>query len=349
MTVDDEGSSARLAVRGATVRFGATAAVEHVDLDVAPGEVIAILGPSGSGKSTLLRAIAGLQRMDAGRVLLDGRDLAGLPAHRRGIGLMFQDQALFPHHDVAANVAFGLRMQGLGRTAIRSRVADLLAMVGLAGMGERVVQSLSGGEQQRVALARSLAPEPRVLLLDEPLGALDRALRERLVGELRLLFTELGVTVVAVTHDQAEAFALADRLVVMNAGQVLRSGTPSEIWSDPQRVQVAEMLGFSNIIDADVERGVARTAFGPLPVGSAIPDGQARLIVRPAGVRLHEAGALPALVASSTFRGTITSLRLRIDGLPTGLDVDVPTALAPHVGEPVRFDIDPAHVTPLAP
>ncbi len=341
------GAPARVEVTGATVRFGATAALDGVDLEVPPGEVVALLGPSGSGKSTLLRAIAGLQALDAGQVRLDGRDLAGVPAHRRGIGLMFQDHALFPHRDVAANVGFGLRMQGRDKAGIDARVGVLLDLVGLAGMGRRAVQSLSGGEQQRVALARSLAPEPRVLLLDEPLGALDRVLRERLVGELRLLFAELGLTVVAVTHDQAEAFALADHLVVMDAGRVLRRGTPREVWSDPRSVAVAEMLGLSNLVEAVVEAGVARTPFGPVAVGESTGDGPVRLVVRPEGVHLHEAAPIAATVASGTFRGRSTTLVLRVEEGDATVEAEVPSAGTPRVGEVVRFGIDPTQVSLL--
>ncbi|MEQ1788508.1 MAG: ABC transporter ATP-binding protein, partial [Acidimicrobiales bacterium] len=210
--------TARLTVDGASVRFGATTALSGVDLEVAAGEVVAILGPSGSGKSTLLRAVAGLQPLSDGRVVIDGVDHTHTPAHRRGVGLMFQDHALFPHLSVGANVAFGLRMQRRSPAETRARVAELLDLVGLASTEGRAIHTLSGGEQQRVALARALAPAPRVLLLDEPLGALDRQLRERLVDELGQLFGQLGQTVVAVTHDQTEAFAMAHRLVVVDAG-----------------------------------------------------------------------------------------------------------------------------------
>ena len=177
-----------------------------------------VLGPSGSGKTTLLRVIAGLQRPDAGRVLLDGRDLEGIPPHRRGIGLVFQDHALFPHRDVSGNVSFGLRMRGDPPEAVAARTAEVLDLVGLAGFEHRSIGTLSGGEQQRVALARALAPEPRVLLLDEPLGSLDRRLRDRLLDDLARVFDELGLTAVYVTHDQTEAFALGDRVAVMRAG-----------------------------------------------------------------------------------------------------------------------------------
>jgi thiamine transport system ATP-binding protein len=196
------------------VRFEAAAALDGASLDIDDGEVVTVLGPSGSGKTTLLRVIAGLQAPDSGRVLLDGVDLASTPPHRRGIGLVFQDHALFPHRDVADNVAFGLRMRGDSTEQVASRTADLLDLVGLVGFERRSVGSLSGGEQQRVALARALAPEPRVLLLDEPLGSLDRRLRDRLLEDLGRLFDELRLTAMYVTHDQTEAFTLGDRVDV---------------------------------------------------------------------------------------------------------------------------------------
>lgn len=224
-----------LAVETATVRFGGRTALDAVDLEVADHEIVCVLGPSGSGKSTLLRAVAGLQPLDGGRVLLDGEDQAPLPVHRRGLGLMFQDHQLFPHRDAGANVAFGLRMHGVPRAERDRRADELLDLVGLPGAGRRAVTALSGGEQQRVALARALAPRPRLLMLDEPLGQLDRSLRERLVVELRTLFGRLGTTVLAVTHDQGEAFALADRVVVMRDGRIAQAGTPWRSGSSPRR------------------------------------------------------------------------------------------------------------------
>jgi thiamine transport system ATP-binding protein len=189
--------------------------LDHVSLAVKTGEIVALLGPSGCGKSTLLRVIAGLQVPDAGTVRWDGDDLSGVPPHRRGVGLVFQDLQLFPHKDVGANVAFGLRMQGAGRSATASRVALLLDMVGLPGFERRRVATLSGGEAQRVALARALAPEPRVLLLDEPLGALDRDLHDRLAAEVRDLLRHVGITAIHVTHDVEEARTIGDRFVVL--------------------------------------------------------------------------------------------------------------------------------------
>lgn len=260
-----------LSLREATVRFGQRTALDAVDLEVADHRIVCLLGPSGSGKSTLLRAVAGLQPMDGGRVLLAYQDQSGVPVHRRGLGLMFQDHQLFPHRDVGANVAFGLRMHGVGRAETGRRVRELLELVGLPGAERRAVAALSGGEQQRVALARALAPRPKLLMLDEPLGQLDRSLRERLVVELRTLFQELGTTVLAVTHDQGEAFALADRVVVMRDGRIAQEGSPLDVWQRPASAFVARFLGFDNVTGATVTGRAAATAWGKVPVPEGSP------------------------------------------------------------------------------
>ncbi|WP_310727434.1 ABC transporter ATP-binding protein [Streptomyces sp. N2A] len=326
-----------LRLDGVTVRFGAAdrPALDSVDLDVAAHEIVCVLGPSGSGKSTLLRVVAGLQQADAGRVLLEGRDQAGVATHRRGVGLMFQDHQLFPQRDVAGNVAFGLRMRRTARPDRDRSVAELLDLVGLPGAQRRNVASLSGGEQQRVALARALAPRPRLLMLDEPLGQLDRGLRERLVVELRRLFQELGTTVLAVTHDQGEAFALADRVVVMQEGRIAQTGTPLEVWQRPASEFVARFLGFDNVVEATVQGEAAVTPWGKVPIPNGTPDGPCRLLVRPAGVRLMPAPeGLPCRVAARTFRGTHVALLLQPSGGPQ-LEAACALREAPEVGERV--------------
>lgn len=302
-----------LRLEAAGVSFGGSRpALDGVDLDVAAREIVCVLGPSGSGKSTLLRAVAGLQPLDRGRVLLDGTDQAGVPVHRRGVGLMFQDHQLFPQRDVAGNVAFGLRMRGVTRPRRHERVEELLRLVGLPGAGPRAVSTLSGGEQQRVALARALAPRPRLLMLDEPLGQLDRSLRERLVVELRELFGALGTTVLAVTHDQGEAFALADRVVIMRDGHLAQTGSPLDVWRQPVDEFVARFLGFENVTEATVSGEAAATVWGKLPVPRGTPHGPATVLVRPAGVRLvPPSEGLPCEVVSRTFRGSHVALRLR--------------------------------------
>jgi thiamine transport system ATP-binding protein len=336
-----------LELERATVRFGGRAVLDEVDLAVAEHEVVCVLGPSGSGKSTLLRAVAGLQPLDGGRVSLDGRDQAGVPAHRRELGLMFQDHQLFPQRDVAGNVAFGLRMRGMPKAGRGDRVRELLELVGLPGSGGRAVAALSGGEQQRVALARALAPRPRLLMLDEPLGQLDRSLRERLVGELRELFGRLGTTVLAVTHDQGEAFALADRVVVMRDGRIAQSGTPLEVWQRPADAFVARFLGFDNVVEASVTGTVAVTPWGKVPVPAGSGQGTRALLVRPAGVRLAGADeGLRCTVAARVFRGTHVALRLRPQAAPM-LEAACALRDAPAVGDAVGVSFDPADIVVL--
>ncbi|MEU8945220.1 ABC transporter ATP-binding protein [Streptomyces sp. NPDC048489] len=338
---------ALLGVEAATVRFGGRPVLDAVGLEVAERETVCVLGPSGSGKSTLLRVVAGLQPLDAGRVFLAGRDQAGVPAHRRGVGLMFQDHQLFPQRDVGGNVAFGLRMHGVSRDQQALRVRELLELVGLPGAASRAVAALSGGEQQRVALARALAPRPRLLMLDEPLGQLDRSLRERLVVELRELFGRLGTTVLAVTHDQGEAFALADRVVVMRDGRIAQSGTPLEVWQRPADEFVARFLGFDNVVDATVTGRAADTPWGKLPVPEGSPQGPRTLLVRPAGVRLvAPADGLACTVTARTFRGTHVAVGLRPEGGPR-LEAACALREAPAPGDRVAVAFDAAEVVVL--
>lgn len=334
-----------LQLEGVSVRFGERSVVDAVDLEVAEHETVCVLGPSGSGKSTLLRVVAGLQRVSGGRVLLGGADQAGVPVHRRGVGLMFQDHQLFPHRDVGGNVAFGLRMRGSSKTAYEGQVAQLLELVGLPGAQGRAVASLSGGEQQRVALARALAPSPRLLMLDEPLGQLDRGLRERLVVELQGLFSRLGTTVLAVTHDQGEAFALADRVVVMRDGRIAQAGTPLEVWERPASEFVARFLGFENVASAVVSGGAAATPWGRVPVPAGSPEGERRVLIRPAGVVLSPEG-LGCEVVSRTFRGTHVALLLRPEAGPV-LEAECGLAGAPAVGDRVAVTFAPAEVVVL--
>jgi thiamine transport system ATP-binding protein len=345
-----------LRATGVSVRFGGHPALDSVDLEVEEHRIVCVLGPSGSGKSTLLRVVAGLQYPDAGRIVLDGADQSRVPAHRRGVGLMFQDQQLFPQRDVGGNIAFGLRMRRASRAATQARVAELLALVGLPGAQRRAVASLSGGEQQRVALARALAPRPRLLMLDEPLGQLDRGLRERLVVELRGLFRSLGTTVLAVTHDQGEAFALADRVVVMREGRIAQSGTPVEVWQRPASEFVARFLGFSNVVPATVDGTagglVAQTPWGVLPVPEDSPRGAVRLLVRAQGVLLDapdgaaDRPALRCTVTARTFRGDHVVLRLAPERGPE-LEAACSLRAAPAEGAGVGVWFSPAETVLL--
>jgi thiamine transport system ATP-binding protein len=258
-----------------SVRFDETAALDGASLHVTDGEVVTILGPSGCGKTTLLRVVAGLQTPDGGRVLLDGEDIGGVSPHRRGIGLVFQDHALFPHRDVFGNVAFGLRMRGDSPAQVVRRTSALLELVGLTGFERRSIGSLSGGEQQRIALARALAPEPRVLLLDEPLGSLDRRLRDRLLEDLQALFDQLDVTAVYVTHDRTEAFTLGDRVGVMRAGRIVQVATPDELWAHPLDADTARFLGIANVDRDEAIRPEAITV-RPSPNGDGVVEGAVR-------------------------------------------------------------------------
>ena len=320
-----------LSVEGVTVSFDGALAVDDVSLDVAAGEVLGILGPSGSGKSTLLRAIAGLERLDGGRVRWHGDDITALPVHRRGFALMFQDGQLFPHRTVAQNIAYPLRIAGLPGTP--ERVAELLELVGLAGFGDRRVTELSGGEQQRVALARSLAARPRLLLLDEPLSALDRELRERLAGDLRRILVETGTTAVFVTHDQDEAFAVSDRVAVMIAGDLEQVGTPAEVWRRPASAQIARFLGYTTVLDGDAARRVDPGAVGPVAL-------------RAAAVVVTGGGPVSATVVRSTPAVDGARVRLLVPGLGE-LDGIAGAGLPVVAGDVVAVRFDPAGIARL--
>ncbi len=297
--------TAGLDVRRVSVTFGATTAVDDVTTDVGQGEVVALLGPSGCGKSTLLRVIAGLEQLDAGTVSWDGSDLDGVPVHRRGFGLLFQDGQLFPHRDVAGNVEFGLRMAGVDRAERRDRVRELLELVGLTGTAGRQVATLSGGEQQRVALARSLAPRPRLLLLDEPLSALDRGLRERLVVDLRDILVRTRTTSLYVTHDHDEAFGVADRVAVMDGGRLLQTAPGPQLWRHPRDERVARFLGYRWFVPA-AALGAAR------PQGAEPGD---VLGLRAESLVLDAAGPLTGLVLEQRFTRDGTHLLVDVEGL----------------------------------
>jgi ABC-type Fe3+/spermidine/putrescine transport system ATPase subunit len=307
-----------LQVSGLEKSFGATHALRGVSIEVEGGEIMAILGPSGCGKSTLLSNIAGLEHAERGTVLWEGRSLEGVPPHQRGFGLMFQDFALFPHRNVFNNVAFGLQMAHWERSKIEPRVHEVLELVGLPDFAGRDVNNLSGGEQQRVALARSLAPRPKLLMLDEPLGSLDRNLRERLAIDLRQILTSTRQTAIYVTHDQDEAFSLADRMAVMNAGRVEQIGRPQEIYLRPATVFVARFLGLSNLIpgrlSGDGEQKSVRTPIGVFPVNTSL-QGDVTMLLRPDVVRTREAAPcqIQGSVVETTFHGQTIRLVLQIN------------------------------------
>jgi spermidine/putrescine transport system ATP-binding protein len=304
--------------------------LEGVNLRVERGETVCLLGPSGGGKSTLLRIAAGLEQAESGRVLWNGEDITRMPAHRRGFGLMFQDYALFPHLNVAQNVAFGLRMQNLAGDRIRKETGEALARVELAGFERRRVAELSGGEQQRVALARALAPRPKLLMLDEPLGALDRALREQLTGQLRRLLRELQIPSLYVTHDQEEAFGVAQRVALLHAGRIVQSGRPEELIARPASAWAADFLGLGTVLRGAVT-GVRpvriKTVLGEFEA-EADPPGPAKgeagwILLRPGGGSLWSgagkaADGIRGVVVESVRRGEAYRIRLRTEH---GVDV----------------------------
>lgn len=344
---------------------------------VREGEIVSLLGPSGCGKTTLLRIIAGLENPDTGTIRLDGQDLSAIPAHRRNFGLMFQDYALFPHKDVAANIAFGLRMQGRPRAEITQRVQEMLALVALSGYERRRVIELSGGEQQRVALARSLAPRPRLLMLDEPLGALDRALREQLMNELRAILKRVGVTALYVTHDQEEAFAVADRVLIMRArpeqgegGWIEQEGTPAEVYRHPATHYVAQFLGFKNLLPGRVvpppagpQASIAdiwvQTQLGTLQAGDIVHAprvGQETVVlIRPEAADVRPAGAQgPNMIAGrlieASFRGSYYLIRTEhAGGLHLTCEASTTDADLPAAGADLALWLDPQAITLLRP
>jgi putative spermidine/putrescine transport system ATP-binding protein len=303
------------------------AALSALDLDVARGELLTLLGPSGSGKTTTLMLLAGFETPDAGRILLQGRDIARLPAHKRGIGVVFQSYALFPHMTVAENVAFPLEARGVPKAERAARVARALEMVRLPEYGDRRPAQLSGGQQQRVALARAMVFEPPVVLLDEPLGALDKALREEMQHEIRTLHQRLGLTMLYVTHDQSEALTLSDRIAVLAGGRLRQVAAPRTLYDAPADAFVAGFVGENNRLGATVQAvsgGIGQLALdggGAMPARLAEPlaaGDRALLMVRPERVTLGAAGGLPARLVEALFQGDHVRLRL---GLPGGAEL----------------------------
>ena len=309
-----------IALDSVSVRYEEALAVSNLDLHIESGERFALMGPSGSGKSTLLRAVAGLEPLESGSIHIDGVDVTGLPAHLRPVGLMFQEYALFPHMSVIDNVGYGLRMIGTDRKSASSRASALLAIAGLRGFEDRKPDSLSGGERQRVALLRTLAPEPSLVMLDEPLGSLDLALREDLLSQMRTIVTELGATTLYVTHDRTEAFAFAERLAIMRDGQIVRTGTPQQVWDDPQTTFVARFIGHANVL-----------------TGAAIGLDATALTIPPDALTLNDTGDLDARIVDSVFTDGHYEITAQLDN-GERLRIDSPVPTVRDLGVRVQID-----------
>jgi putative spermidine/putrescine transport system ATP-binding protein len=326
--------------------WGAVRALDGLSLDIAAGELVAFLGPSGCGKTTALRIIAGLDEADSGEVLVEGEDICRVRASRRGMGMVHQAYSLFPNMTARDNVAFGLLMRKVGKTERRRRANDLLELVGLGAQAGRYPSEMSGGQQQRVALARALAIEPRVLLLDEPLSALDAKVRGELRDEIRRIQVEVGTTTIFVTHDQEEAFALADRVAVMHLGRLEQVAPPTEIYQRPRTAFVAEFVGLTNRLPGVARSGMVDVLDSQVPLLDGSPEsGDVTVLVRPESIQITPSPDGSATVASMSFRGAICLLRIRLAAGNVVL-VQVPSAESAELalGASVRATMRPVHV-----
>lgn len=333
--------------------------LQDISFSLMQGEILCLLGPSGSGKTTLLRLLAGLEKEAAGSIMFCGKDIRDVPPHKRNFGMMFQEYALFPHKSVRQNVAFGLEMQHCPSDELTRRVQTALEMVGLSGLEHRKIDELSGGERQRVALARSLAPEPQLLLLDEPLGSLDRALRERLTGEIRTILKSLAVTSVFVTHDQAEAFSIADKVAILHHGILQQFDTPENLYRNPTNNTVARFLGFRNLIEGTVDDN----NFFDSPLNSSLStlllveknivakniqpgEKKTTLLIRPEGARLSNASItdtddirLSGTITERRFQGSTYRLVLQTGEIALTFDLPIdPTP--PDIGQPISLSLN---------
>lgn len=309
--------------------------LDDINLNIHEGEIICLLGESGSGKTTLLRAIAGLENDYEGLIIYQGQELKHIPIHQRGFGLMFQDFALFPHMTVAQNIAFGLKMQGVASSEQKTIVANMLELVGLRGYEKRDIDALSGGQKQRVALARSLAPSPSLLMLDEPLGSLDAGLRERLVIELQDIIKQIGLTAIYVTHDQQEAYAIADRIAIMNKGKIEQFDSAETLYQRPKTAFVAEFLGLNNIVSADF-----------LQQYTDLDLRADQYLIHPESIQIDNNGQLEAKIIERVFQGDSYRLKVQIDSQEFTFKVSS-SQLASNEKSTVHLTIDIEKVHPL--
>ncbi|MDF2990048.1 MAG: spermidine/putrescine transporter ATP-binding protein [Microbacterium sp.] len=333
--------SAGVELRGVVKDYGTTRVLHGVDLHVSPGEFVSLLGPSGCGKTTALRVLAGLERATAGEVHIGGREVSGVATNKRDIGMVFQSYSLFPHLRTIDNTAFGLRRRGVGTAEARRRAGEALDLVGLGHLADRFSHQLSGGQQQRVALARALVTEPRVLLLDEPLSALDAQVRVQLRDEIRRIQLRLGTTTVFVTHDQEEALAVSDRVAVMGSGRILQVGSPEDLYLRPASAEVAAFVGSSSLVPGEVS-GERVTVWGQsLPLVAPATDGACEVFVRPENLRIADPDAtgIDAVVEQSTFLGSVRRSTLRVaDGSLVRVQHAADERREPGDGVRVRVD-----------
>jgi ABC-type Fe3+/spermidine/putrescine transport system ATPase subunit len=339
-----------LQVKNLDKQYGGNPLLSAISFSLKKGEILCLLGPSGSGKTTLLRMLSGLELPDGGEIFFGEKAMAGVPPHKRNFGMMFQDYALFPHKNIIENVCFGLEMQNWPQSKQSQRATEMLALVGLQGFEQRRLETLSGGERQRVALARSLAPQPRLLLLDEPLGSLDRTLRDHLAGEIRTILKSQGVTAVFVTHDQSEAFTVADQIAILHHGRMEQLAPPEHLYRQPANAAVAKFLGFQNIIDLTSNPAAIPAAVLKL-AGSFHPETKL-LLIRPEAARIatnigsNSLVTIQGVMTKRIFQGQMFQVRIKVGALSLSFSLSIDPS-PPEVGSHITLELNPAAIVPL--